>query len=515
MAKSKASLLRLALVSGLTLAWAVLATPTTQAGVYEIGVQLKDEPSPGANPGGAGFSGILWGYASDLTVTLNAPLNYLITSSQVYSSGESIWEATGGGPLPALSQQYQVFGIRRDDDHSVTFNGTLSSSSGSGQGGQSTTPPGFDQAIADVRFDGHDVEESEGGGGLGISPSSSGTTVLHVTPQGWSGAANTGSLGKVKLSWVTNGIDHLTYSGGTLYNGQEIPVSSAGLNEQITIYTNSNLTDSDTLKAEFTWVSPFVAEGVSQGTAAQDQVRVEPIDVVITVTYPGSTTHDDLVEVTSTVPPQIYWVPATAKLSGANAGFRSVVLTNPDHRLGFAASGFFGPEGAPASTLTLLLGGGETRFYIAGNSSSNVIRDAVIVPTSGTMTYTSHPMTVFSYSNAGISITPVAQYRWQYDITGNLRPVVRFSGQATIQPDGMNKKATILTNLRLGLVQNGASDEPRCGTPRRSLGVFHSISDGNSRANQLCSEQSRWGHLAFSTRLTVPLRRFTTAPLRQ
>ena len=235
-------------------------------------------------------------------------------------------------------------------------------------------------------------------------------------------------------------------------------------NEKFAILTNDYFTAPGSITAIFTW-DPSLVGGPP---TAQDFVRLVPLDVVIRVTYtplgtpqPAQPTGPacDLVELTSTVPPQIYWATAWAKMSGLPAAPVTVVLTNPANppnpqQLGFAASKNGNP--APAQTLTLTLGGNNNAwvpFCIAGNAQSNAVGDAVIVPQdAGGNPFTSHPMTVFWYDNAQLTITP----KDDYNKMRQRMVAVTFSGAVTVRPDGMPAGAPALMALRLAFIQNGS-----------------------------------------------------------
>ena len=265
----------------------------------------------------------------------------------------------------------------------VLFTGTLTQA-GTGNG----TPPPFDASVADISiyvdalsahtdgFTGHwppvrtskeHFAETSQNGGLYLPPSLTGTNntfpsqldtstsyktlALYLEPQ-WVPSTPT-TVGTATFTLAGTGLALYRVSSGSLIctsgGSGAIAVPAAGFsNEKFAILTNDYFTAPGSITAIFTW-DPSLVGGPP---TAQDFVRLVPLDVVIRVTYtplgtpqPAQPTGPacDLVELTSTVPPQIYWATAWAKMSGLPAAPVTVVLTNPANppnpqQLGFAAS---------------------------------------------------------------------------------------------------------------------------------------------------------------------------------
>lgn len=166
---------------------------------------------------------------------------------------------------------------------------------------------------------------------------------------------------------------------------------------------------------------------------------------------------DDLVEVTSAVPPRVYWVPARARVLPAPPQRVNVNLSNPDGRLGFAANN--NPNTVPAPTLALTVGGNNNAwvpFFIAGAQGSQARRDARIVVANAAdgAALGSHGMTVFWFDNPTLTIQPGGRY-WivrPATYTPNPLPAASYTGQATLMPPGMDRNQPVLRALRIGFI---------------------------------------------------------------
>jgi hypothetical protein len=132
-----------------------------------------------------------------------------------------------------------------------------------------------------------------------------------------------------------------------------------------------------------------------------------------------------------------------------------VVLTNPDGRLRFP-----GP-GDQTLALAIPADGSWVPFQITGANASAGIGDAVIEVHCGSATgpkITSKPVTVFTFTNAQISLTVGGAYRiagGSYTVPGG--NAIKYSSQATISPAGVDCSAPQVKDLRIGIMQESSN----------------------------------------------------------
>lgn len=257
----------LSLFMGIVIALAsAVAVPPAWAIDQDLTVQIK----PGSGEG-AGFGVVLWGETSHLTVTLTtpAPTITIVQPTKLRCSGDFIWNWTA---IADTSATVDAYGIGRDDDHSIGFEGQYATTAPGGTG-----PNTFDVAIADVRIAGHNAEPTDDDA-LFIPPSDSGSPLdagtmnVTVTLQASSDAPD--PAGTLTLTWTNSeGIAFLTHNGVQINNGDSISVPKAGLlNEPIAIWTTDQFT-SATIAATFDWDSTFVAQ-YATAQSAVDYVQV-------------------------------------------------------------------------------------------------------------------------------------------------------------------------------------------------------------------------------------------------
>jgi hypothetical protein len=166
-------------------------------------------------------------------------------------------------------------------------------------------------------------------------------------------------------------------------------------------------------------------------------------------------TRDDIVQLRCEIPSHRPKVPCRVRIVGTAPSDVTVVLTNPDRRLRF-------PDvGDTMRTLTLAANGTWLDFEISGELASDRIGDAVIEAhqdaTTGPM-LASKPVTVFSFDQAKINITPGGNY----SLTGGVLTAVGghgvdYAAQARIRPGGVDCAAPQVKDLRIGIAQ----DQPK------------------------------------------------------
>ena len=236
------------LIGGLMgLSTAIVSIPA-HAITAPITVTLRQLNPDGAE--GAGFGVALVGTTSELSVTLQAPGQAQITESAIRSAGWGFWTPSDSGPfLPAGSLTYQAYGIRRNDDHSVGFNGKLGWPPVQPGGG---TSPAFDVAVADLRIEEHNINTGDACG-LGIKAFGSGKMTLTVTPR-WVGPTHPTNVGYVTFTVTGNGITGLYDGANQVWPGNGIAVPVNGFSDKkIEIRTDANFTSPATITATFTW----------------------------------------------------------------------------------------------------------------------------------------------------------------------------------------------------------------------------------------------------------------------
>ncbi len=129
------------------------------------------------------------------------------------------------------------------------------------------------------------------------------------------------------------------------------------------------------------------------------------------------------------------------------------MLTNPDGRLRF-------PDTADTTKAVILpTDGSWVSFEISGEKGSTAIGDAIIEAHCQTATGDlkgSKPVTVFWFDNVQIKITAGGNYTksgGRFTVVG--AHAVDYSAQARIRPAGVDCAAPQVTNLRVGILQNG------------------------------------------------------------
>jgi len=226
-----------------------------------------------------------------------------------------------------------------------------------------------------------------------------------------------------------------------------------------------------------TFTITYYAEGIAPSTATRDvglsltfagaggpcddTVKLTVIDVEVEINDTPAQ-NDDVVRVKSDVPVIRSKVACRARVVGSPAADVVVVLANPNGRMRF-------PESADATkTLTLPRTGAWVAFEISGESASAALDDAIIVVHLDTATGSdcgSEDVTVFSFDPSGITVTADARYNGalmqdnssRYTAIGG--PAVRFSGEATLNPAGLDCTIPQISDLRIGIMQNSVSME--------------------------------------------------------
>jgi hypothetical protein len=169
--------------------------------------------------------------------------------------------------------------------------------------------------------------------------------------------------------------------------------------------------------------------------------------------------NDDLVELKCERPAHRHIVDCRIRATSVCPSDATVVLTNPDGRLRF-------PNPADTTvTLTVPANGSWVAFQISGETASNAIGDAVIEAHCNTATgelKASKGVTVFWFDQAQIAVTPGGNFTvtaGRFAATGG--NAVNYSAQARIRPAGVDCAAPQVTNLRIGILQNGLAPATR------------------------------------------------------
>ncbi len=198
-------------------------------------------------------------------------------------------------------------------------------------------------------------------------------------------------------AWTVTNADSATGAGGT-----GVPTISPSNAESPTLTAGRTSVGTSKVEVQVQITSPTANGGTTvvtrtgTVTVIVPNVRIRIIASGLTSEgWPGVRGGDDLVELTSTVPPEIYWARAEATLTEPPPEPLRVVLTSSESRLGFTSQSVE-PTRPPPTTppapptpvlnLPLDLGGKPATFYISGNTASTAIGDAVIVPHSVTAT---------------------------------------------------------------------------------------------------------------------------------
>ena len=273
----------------------------------DVGVAFPPSmgPSPQYSPQGGFF---------DVTVTLDAPSDYLIIASATQATdqdGGTVWKCTSGTTGSVGSQTWEGTGEPSLDSWSdVYFSGQLTTT-GSGDG----SPPPFWASVADISVyvdamglhsdepsthhwppvighAEHDAETSEGGGfyvppaivttGTGDFPSSllpTGsnykTIILRLKTPEWTGDPSPdGNVGSLTFGPPT-GVAIYDLSTGSLVTGA-IRVPPGGFpNKQFALLTDENFTATGCITAIFIW-----DEDLAGGPpAAQDFAAIGARDI--------------------------------------------------------------------------------------------------------------------------------------------------------------------------------------------------------------------------------------------
>jgi hypothetical protein len=164
-------------------------------------------------------------------------------------------------------------------------------------------------------------------------------------------------------------------------------------------------------------------------------------------------TNDDLVALKCEHPARRASVNSRIRATGSPANDATIVLTNPDGRLRFPN------VGDTTTTVTVPASGAWVPFQISGERGSAALNDAVIQAHCQTATGDikgTKTVTVFWFDQVQINITTGGSYALG---GGRFRAVggnaVNYSAQARIRPAGVDCTAPQITNLRVGILQNG------------------------------------------------------------
>ena len=178
-------------------------------------------------------------------------------------------------------------------------------------------------------------------------------------------------------------------------------------------------------------------------------------------TYPGRQDWPSCAH--SENPRRVNWVDAQARIKpGLQRGAtRTVILTSRndgDGRIGFWDGNGDAASVQPTDRLSLTLGAdSDVHFRVSGNAGSSSANDVKIVPqdpvSQPPQNYTAHPMTVFWYDAAKLTLEPKRSYKLSKT---QRTKAIDFSGEATVRPEGMDRNAPILESIRITFIQNGA-----------------------------------------------------------
>lgn len=193
---------------------------------------------------------------------------------------------------------------------------------------------------------------------------------------------------------------------------------------------------------------------------------------------------DDLVRLRSTHPDRRFTVLGTVILKEQLSDSVTIVLTNPDGRLGFPPNA----DGkSPEKTKTATFPPTFENFYISGEMASDAVNDAKIeayLDTAGGDVCLTKPMTVASLGSASISITKGSNYGIRANRLNVIAPVdgpgVNFSAQASIKPQGVDCGPLVpqLNSLRVGLKQNVVSTTRLLDYASPSIRWFNDVPPG-------------------------------------
>jgi len=188
------------------------------------------------------------------------------------------------------------------------------------------------------------------------------------------------------------------------------------------------------------------------------KVFIPKVEIEINKT---SATNDDVVRLKSTVPNKRFKALCRARVQPALPQDFTVVLTNPDGKLGF-------PEAAHTTKMLVLPKDGLfVDFEISGQLASENKRDAVIQVHKDTAAGTKcgeNTATVFSFDPADITVgsggtygiikDPVDKDLRTYTVARKDKAAVNFSAAGVLKPIGLDCTIPQIVPLRIGISQN-------------------------------------------------------------